>query len=73
MLNVGAGAGAYEPAGRDVVAVEPSSLLIAQRPPGDSGRRDTRSRNPIRLEDRGMIGGPVTLVAGAVILLAIFR
>jgi hypothetical protein len=55
------------------VAVEPSSLLIAQRPPGDSGRRDTRSRNPIRLEDRGMIGGPVTLVAGAVILLAIFR
>jgi hypothetical protein len=44
-LNVGAGAGAYEPAGRDVVAVEPSSLLIAQRPPGDSGRRDTRSRN----------------------------
>jgi hypothetical protein len=39
----------------------------------DSGRRDTRSRDAILLEDCGMIGGPVTLVAGAVILLAIFH
>jgi SAM-dependent methyltransferase len=33
-VNVGAGAGSYEPADRDVVAVEPSETMIAQRPPG---------------------------------------
>ncbi len=32
VLNVGAGAGSYEPADRDVVAVEPSAAMIAQRP-----------------------------------------
>jgi SAM-dependent methyltransferase len=31
-VNVGAGAGSYEPAGRDVLAVEPSEAMIAQRP-----------------------------------------
>jgi SAM-dependent methyltransferase len=34
IVNVGAGAGAYEPANRDVVAVEPSRHMIRQRPPG---------------------------------------
>jgi len=32
VLNVGAGAGSYEPAAREVVAVEPSAEMIAQRP-----------------------------------------
>jgi len=32
VLNVGAGAGSYEPAGRDVTAVEPSASMRAQRP-----------------------------------------
>jgi SAM-dependent methyltransferase len=32
VLNVGAGSGAYEPADRDVIALEPSSVMIAQRP-----------------------------------------
>jgi SAM-dependent methyltransferase len=32
VLNVGAGAGAYEPSDRDVLAVEPSLTMIAQRP-----------------------------------------
>ncbi|MGN6377359.1 MAG: class I SAM-dependent methyltransferase [Gaiellales bacterium] len=32
VLNVGAGAGAYEPRDRTVVAVEPSTVMIAQRP-----------------------------------------
>lgn len=32
VINVGAGTGSYEPAGRDVVAVEPSAEMIAQRP-----------------------------------------
>lgn len=34
VLNVGAGAGSYEPADRWVVAVEPSEAMVAQRPPG---------------------------------------
>jgi SAM-dependent methyltransferase len=33
VLNVGAGAGSYEPADRTVVAVEPSPVMIRQRPP----------------------------------------
>jgi SAM-dependent methyltransferase len=34
VLNVGAGAGSYEPKDREVVAVEPSPVMIAQRPDG---------------------------------------
>jgi SAM-dependent methyltransferase len=32
VVNVGAGTGSYEPRDRDVVAVEPSPVMIAQRP-----------------------------------------
>jgi SAM-dependent methyltransferase len=32
VLNIGAGAGSYEPPGRDVIAVEPSAVMRAQRP-----------------------------------------
>jgi len=34
VLNVGAGTGSYEPADRDVTAVEPSAVMRAQRPRG---------------------------------------
>ena len=34
VLNVGAGTGSYEPADRELVALEPSPVMIAQRPPG---------------------------------------
>jgi SAM-dependent methyltransferase len=34
IVNVGAGAGAYEPTGRSLVAVEPSRQMIRQRPSG---------------------------------------
>jgi SAM-dependent methyltransferase len=34
VVNVGAGAGSYEPTGRDVIAVEPSDVMIRQRPAG---------------------------------------
>jgi SAM-dependent methyltransferase len=34
VLNVGAGTGSYEPADRVVVALEPSRVMIAQRPAG---------------------------------------
>jgi SAM-dependent methyltransferase len=34
VLNIGAGAGSYEPRDRKVIAVEPSPVMIAQRPAG---------------------------------------
>jgi SAM-dependent methyltransferase len=34
VVNVGAGAGSYEPPDREVTAVEPSAVMIAQRPVG---------------------------------------
>lgn len=34
ILNVGAGAGSYEPADRNVTAIEPSAEMIRQRPAG---------------------------------------
>lgn len=34
IVNVGAGAGSYEPRDRKVIAVEPSMVMIRQRPPG---------------------------------------
>jgi SAM-dependent methyltransferase len=36
VVNVGAGTGSYEPLDRGVTAVEPSELMIAQRPPGSA-------------------------------------
>jgi SAM-dependent methyltransferase len=34
VINVGAGAGSYEPPGRTILAIEPSVRMIAQRPKG---------------------------------------
>src|SRR5580765_1793667 len=34
VVNIGAGAGSYEPPGRTVLAVEPSEVMIRQRPAG---------------------------------------
>ena len=53
VVNVGAGAGSYEPRDRHVVAVEPSEVMIAQRdpslpPPIRSGAY------PLPLEDQSM-------------------
>jgi SAM-dependent methyltransferase len=36
VVNVGAGTGSYEPADREVIAVEPSAVMIAQRPAGSA-------------------------------------
>ena len=36
VINVGAGAGSYEPADRMLIAVDPSITMIAQRPPGSA-------------------------------------
>jgi SAM-dependent methyltransferase len=43
VLNVGAGAGAYEPDDRDVTAVEPSAVMRAQRPPDAAPCIDARA------------------------------
>ncbi|HUB99475.1 MAG TPA: methyltransferase domain-containing protein [Solirubrobacterales bacterium] len=42
VVNVGAGTGAYEPADRWVLAVEPSAAMRAQRPPGAAPAIDAR-------------------------------
>src|SRR5919204_4542376 len=34
VVNVGAGAGSYEPRDREVIPIEPSAVMIAQRAPG---------------------------------------
>jgi hypothetical protein len=36
VVNIGAGAGSYEPPNREVTAVEPSAKMIAQRPAGSA-------------------------------------
>jgi SAM-dependent methyltransferase len=36
LINVGAGTGSYEPTDLAVVAVEPSAVMLAQRPPGSA-------------------------------------
>jgi hypothetical protein len=43
VVNVGAGAGSYEPDGLDVVAVEPSAVMRAQRPAGAAPCVDARA------------------------------
>lgn len=43
VLNVGAGAGSYEPRDRWVLAVEPSAAMRAQRPPGAPPAIDARA------------------------------
>ena len=43
VVNVGAGAGSYEPRDRWVLAVEPSATMRAQRPPGAAPAIDARA------------------------------
>jgi SAM-dependent methyltransferase len=45
VLNVGAGAGSYEPGDRQVLAVEPSATMRAQRPPGSARAIDARAED----------------------------
>ena len=50
VVNVGAGAGSYESADREVIAVEPSSTMRAQRPAGAAEAIDARAE-ALPLED----------------------
>jgi SAM-dependent methyltransferase len=51
VVNVGAGTGSYEPPDRDVTAVEPSAVMIAQRPP-DAAPAVQASAEDLPFEDR---------------------
>jgi SAM-dependent methyltransferase len=53
VVNVGAGTGAYEPPDLDVVAIEPSPAMTAQRAPGDRARVITAAAERIPLPDDG--------------------
>jgi hypothetical protein len=63
VVNVGAGAGSYEPVDRTVLAVEPSSTMVAQRPVGaapSSGRRQSPCRCPTDVPRRPWPCSPST-------------
>jgi SAM-dependent methyltransferase len=51
VVNVGAGVGSYEPTDREVLAVEPSAAMIAQRPAG-SAKVIQASAESLPFEDR---------------------
>jgi len=47
VVNVGAGAGSYEPTDLHVIAVEPSAVMVAQRPPGRPAVRGVATDLPL--------------------------
>ena len=53
VLNIGAGAGSYEPDDREVIAVEPSAVMIAQRPP-DAARAIQGVAESLPLRDKSV-------------------
>jgi SAM-dependent methyltransferase len=54
LVNVGAGTGAYEPSDLDVVAVEPSPTMTAQRPPRENVRVVEAAAERLPLADDGV-------------------
>jgi SAM-dependent methyltransferase len=60
VVNVGAGVGSYEPRDREVVAVEPSAVMLAQRPPG-AARAIQGSAEQLPFEDGAFDAGLAVL------------
>jgi ubiquinone/menaquinone biosynthesis C-methylase UbiE len=60
VVNVGAGAGSYEPDDREVIAVEPSPLMIAKRPEGAAPARQGVAE-ALPLDDRSVDAAMGTL------------
>lgn len=59
LVNIGAGSGSYEPANRAVVAVEPSEVMIRQRP-ADAARCIRASAESLPLES-GSVDAAMTI------------
>jgi SAM-dependent methyltransferase len=53
ILNIGAGAGSNEPRDREVIAVEPSAVMISQRPP-DAAPAIQASAEDLPLDDKSV-------------------
>lgn len=53
VVNVGAGTGSYEPEDRDVIAIEPSEVMIAQRP-ADAAPAVKATAEALPLEDKSV-------------------
>jgi SAM-dependent methyltransferase len=53
VVNVGAGTGSYEPSDRELIAVEPSALMLAQRPP-DAAPAIQAAAEALPLEDQAV-------------------
>jgi SAM-dependent methyltransferase len=53
VVNVGAGTGSYEPADCDVIAIEPSEVMIAQRP-ADAAPAVKATAEALPLEDKSV-------------------
>ena len=60
VVNVGAGAGSYESPARDVIAVEPSATMRAQRPPGAAEAINAHAE-ALPLEDQSVDGATAIL------------
>ncbi len=60
VLNVGAGAGSYEPSDRHVIAIEPSSAMRAQRPPHAVPAIDATAEK-LPLDDRSVDAAMATV------------
>ena len=71
VVDVGAGTGSYEPAGRHVIAIEPSDVMAAQRPRhlapalrGDLPLRDGSARLALDIRARATAALERDLAAG---------
>ncbi|HEU4735958.1 MAG TPA: class I SAM-dependent methyltransferase [Solirubrobacterales bacterium] len=60
VVNVGAGSGSYEPRDRDVIAVEPSPLMISKRPTGAAPARQGVAE-ALPLDDQSVDAAMATL------------
>jgi hypothetical protein len=64
VVNVGAGTGSYEPDDRDVIAVEPSEVMIAQRP-ADAAPAVKATAEALPLEDKSVDAALAVLTLAA--------
>jgi ubiquinone/menaquinone biosynthesis C-methylase UbiE len=64
VLNLGAGTGSYEPSDREVIAVEPSAVMRAQRP-ASAARCVAATAESLPFEDQSFDAAPACARCGA--------